>query len=89
MRIIAILEGDFITYPCIYRYAVKIFFFLSEHFAVHRTITWSFISTFRIQYVECRDRKQWKFSKTTWIVLIACIIPFGTFYIDRKILNKI
>lgn len=31
----------------------------------------------------------WKFKKTTWKVLLACIIPFGTFYIDRKILSKL
>jgi integral membrane protein len=30
----------------------------------------------------------WKFSTTTWKVLLACIIPFGTFYIDRHILSK-
>ncbi|WP_306567766.1 DUF3817 domain-containing protein [Flavobacterium lindanitolerans] len=33
--------------------------------------------------------QQWQFRKTTYKVLLACIIPFGTFYIDRKILGKI
>ena len=28
----------------------------------------------------------WKFRTTTWKVLLACIVPFGTFYIDKKIL---
>ena len=28
----------------------------------------------------------WKFGTTTWKVLVACVVPFGTFYIDRKIL---
>jgi len=32
---------------------------------------------------------RWKFSTTTWKVLLACLIPFGTFYIDRKILAKL
>lgn len=32
---------------------------------------------------------KWKFSETTWKVLLACIIPFGTFYIDHKILKKV
>lgn len=27
-------------------------------------------------------------TKTLWIVLIASVIPFGTFYIDKKYLNK-
>jgi integral membrane protein len=31
--------------------------------------------------------QQWKFRQTTWKVLVACIIPFGTFYIDRHILR--
>jgi integral membrane protein len=26
---------------------------------------------------------------TTWKVIVACFIPFGTFYIDKKILSKI
>ncbi|RZM27276.1 MAG: DUF3817 domain-containing protein [Pedobacter sp.] len=29
---------------------------------------------------------RWSFSKTTWKVLLACMIPFGTFYIDKQIL---
>lgn len=31
--------------------------------------------------------QRWKFSQTTWKVLLACIIPFGTFYIDKHILK--
>lgn len=30
---------------------------------------------------------RWKFSETSWKVLLACIIPFGTFYIDKHILR--
>lgn len=33
--------------------------------------------------------KNWKFSSTTWKIILACFIPFGTFYIDNKILNKL
>jgi integral membrane protein len=33
--------------------------------------------------------QNWKFKATTWRVLLACIVPFGTFYVDRKILSKI
>ncbi|MDO6739155.1 DUF3817 domain-containing protein [Wenyingzhuangia sp. 2_MG-2023] len=33
--------------------------------------------------------QHWKFKTTTWKVIIACFIPFGTFYIDRKILRKL
>lgn len=33
--------------------------------------------------------QKWSFKNTTWKVLLACIIPFGTFYVDSKILSKI
>lgn len=32
---------------------------------------------------------KWKFKDTTWKVILACFIPFGTFYIDKKILSKV
>ncbi len=31
---------------------------------------------------------KWKFD-TVWRVVLACFIPFGTFYIDNKILSKL
>ena len=33
--------------------------------------------------------QHWTFRTTTGKVLLACVIPFGTFYIDRKILRHI
>lgn len=30
--------------------------------------------------------QSWSFRTTTWKVLLACLIPFGTFFIDYKIL---
>jgi integral membrane protein len=32
--------------------------------------------------------RNWKFKEITWKLLVASIIPFGTFYVDAKILNK-
>lgn len=31
---------------------------------------------------------KWKFMTTTWKVLLASFIPFGTFYVDKTILSK-
>lgn len=33
--------------------------------------------------------QHWKFRTTTWKILIACFIPLGTFYIDRKIFRNL
>ncbi|SFN18386.1 integral membrane protein [Chitinophaga sp. YR627] len=32
--------------------------------------------------------RRWKFRETTWKIVIACIIPFGTFYVNKYILQK-
>lgn len=32
---------------------------------------------------------EWKFTSTTWKVLLASFIPFGTFYVDHTLLKKI
>ena len=33
--------------------------------------------------------QNWKFKTTTWKIILACFIPFGTFYIDNKILSRL
>ena len=32
---------------------------------------------------------KWSFKQTTWKILLACMIPFGTFYIDREVLKPL
>lgn len=44
---------------------------------------WFIFNTLRVAVEE-----QWKFKETTWKVLLACMIPFGTFYIDKHLLQK-
>ena len=34
-------------------------------------------------------QRQWQFKAITWKVLLACIIPFGTFYVDYMILRRL
>ena len=43
---------------------------------------------FIVNTISVGVEQKWQF-KTTGKVLLACIIPFGTFYIDRKILRVI
>lgn len=42
------------------------------------------LSVFRFSVEE-----QWSFKQTTWKFLVACFIPFGTFYVDYRILKPI
>jgi integral membrane protein len=34
-------------------------------------------------------QQKWSFFTTTWKVLLSCLIPFGTFYVDHTILKNI
>jgi integral membrane protein len=31
---------------------------------------------------------RWKFTSVTWMLLLASFVPFGTFYVDKKVLSK-
>ena len=43
---------------------------------------------FVINTISVGTEHGWKFKITTWKVLLACMIPFGTFYIDRAVFRK-
>ncbi|MBF9219938.1 DUF3817 domain-containing protein [Hymenobacter ruricola] len=44
---------------------------------------------FVIKTLSVGVEQRWKFSETTWKVLLACFVPFGTFYIDQRILRRL
>ncbi|GAB3274561.1 DUF3817 domain-containing protein [Larkinella harenae] len=44
---------------------------------------------FVLNTVSVGIERRWLFQETTWKVLVACFIPFGTFYIDYTILSRI
>jgi integral membrane protein len=44
---------------------------------------------FVVNTISVGVEQRWQFKETTWKVLLACFIPFGTFYVDRKILSKV
>lgn len=89
LRIIAILEGIslltlvFIAVPLKYEFDNPAFVKMMG--PIHGSLFLLFLFNTLSVGVE----QNWKFKETTWKVLLACIIPFGTFYIDRKILSRL
>jgi integral membrane protein len=89
LRLLAFLEGIsllvliFIALPL--KYAFKDPAMVKTLGPIHGALFLLFIANTLRTGVE----QQWKFKTTTWKVLLACIIPFGTFYIDRQILSRI
>ncbi|KFF02134.1 DUF3817 domain-containing protein [Chryseobacterium luteum] len=89
LRILAILEG--ISLLTLIFVAVPVKYWLGNPALVkvmgpvHGTLFLLFLFNTLSVGVE----QQWKFRETTWKVILACFIPFGTFYIDRKILSRL
>jgi len=89
LRIIGFLEGIsllvliFIAVPLKYWFASP---YLTKSIGpVHGALFLLFV----LNTLSVGIEQNWKFKTTTWKILAACFIPFGTFYIDRKFLRRI
>lgn len=86
-RVISILEG--ISFIILLFIAVPIKYFANNESFVkmfgmpHGLLFIAYI----ILAIMLKYELEWK-SKTFWYVIAASIIPFGTFYIDRKYLRN-
>ncbi len=89
LRLLGILEGlsllilIFIAMPLKYFFANP--FLVKVVGQIHGFLFIGFIFFALFVGIE----KKWKFSVITWKVLLGSILPFGTFYVDHKILSKI
>ena len=89
LRLLATLEGlsllvlVFVSVPLKYIYGItQLSTFLGP---IHGILFLLFV----FNTISVGTEYDWKFKKTTWKVLLACVIPFGTFYIDHKILKPL
>ncbi|MEZ0130381.1 DUF3817 domain-containing protein [Flavobacterium sp. LBUM151] len=89
LRTIGFLEG--ISLLVLLFVAVPLKYAFGEPFLtrIMGTIHGALFLLFIFNTISVGVEQNWKFKDTTWKVLLACIIPFGTFYIDAKILSKI
>lgn len=89
LRLLAFLEGlSLLVLVCI---AVPLKYALQkpELVKIMGPIHGALFLLFIFNTLRAGVEQRWKFSETTWKVLLACIIPFGTFYVDYKILRKL
>ncbi len=88
LRLLALLEGVsllilvFVAVPLKYLFADPS---LSTNLGpIHGALFLFFV----FNTMQVGIEENWKFKETTWKVIISCFIPFGTFYIDYKVLRK-
>ncbi len=89
LRIIAILEGISLLVLVFISVPLKRIYGITEVSSVVGPIHGVLFLLFIFNTISTGIEYKWKFKETTWKVLLACIIPFGTFYIDNKILKPI
>lgn len=89
LRVIAILEGISLLLLVFVAVPLKHLLGIPVGTRILGTIHGALSLLFIFNTLSVGVEQQWKFRTTTWKVLLACIIPFGTFYIDRKILRKL
>ncbi|MCC9074222.1 DUF3817 domain-containing protein [Flavobacterium sp. F-65] len=89
LRLIAMLEGISLLILVFIAVPLKYFFNYPDGSKIMGTIHGFLFVLFIINTLSIGVEQKWQFKTTIWKVLLASIIPFGTFYIDRKILSKL
>lgn len=89
LRIIAILEGVSLLILVFVAMPLKYLFHYEDGSKIMGPIHGALFLLFVFNTLSVGVEQGWRFRTTTWKVLLACIIPFGTFYIDKHILQKI
>ncbi|WP_212004488.1 DUF3817 domain-containing protein [Chitinophaga sp. HK235] len=88
LRIIGILEGISLLVLIFIAVPMKYFLGNPECSRIMGPVHGALFLLFVFNTLSVGVEYEWKFRTTTWKVLLGCMIPFGTFYIDRKVLRK-
>ncbi len=87
-RIIALLEGISLLVLLLICMPLKYFYNLPEYTKLVGSIHGALFILYIIYAWILSEEYNWEFKKTTWKVVLASFIPFGTFYIDKNLLSK-
>jgi integral membrane protein len=89
LRIIGYLEGISLLVLIFIAVPMKYYFGNPSLSKILGPIHGAIFLLFLFNALSVGVEQNWKFKTTTWKIIIACFIPFGTFYIDAKILSKL
>ena len=89
LRILAILEGISLLILVFIAVPMKYWMGNPAFVKIMGSIHGSLFLLFLFNTLSVGVEHHWKFKEITWKVLLACFIPFGTFYIEMKILSKL
>ncbi len=89
LRILGFLEGVSLLVLVFVAVPMKYFFDNPDLSKTLGPVHGAIFLLFLFNTLSVGVEQHWTFRNTTWKVIVACFIPFGTFYIDSKILSKL
>ena len=89
LRLLALLEGVSLLLLVLVSVPFKHLFGISKLSTILGPIHGILFLLFVMNTLSAGVEYKWRFKQTTWKVLLACLVPMGTFYIDYKILKPI
>lgn len=89
LRLLAVLEGSSLLILLFISMPLKQLYNMTLLTSILGPIHGILFLLFVISAINISIENNLKFKKTTWKILIACFIPFGTIYIDYKILKPL
>jgi integral membrane protein len=89
LRVVAFLEGTSLILLFFVAVPLKYIWGYPHWSQIIGTAHGALFVLYILNTMSVASDQQWKFTTTTWKVLLASFIPFGTFYIDKKILKHV
>jgi integral membrane protein len=89
LRLIAMLEGVSLILLIFVAVPIKYFYGSDQVTKMLGPVHGALFLVFVLNTMSVAIQYRWNFRNRTWKVLVACLVPFGTFYIDRTILKKL
>ncbi|MEM9340074.1 MAG: DUF3817 domain-containing protein [Bacteroidota bacterium] len=89
LRLLAFLEGLSLLVLVFVSVPLKYIYGITELSSVLGPIHGVLFLLFVFNTMSVGTTYEWTFKHTTWKVLLACMVPFGTFYIDRHVLKPL
>ena len=89
LRAIAFLEGWSLLLLLFVAMPLKYIWEIPEGSKIIGSVHGALFLLFVVWTALVAMEQKWGFGATTWKILLSCLIPFGTFYVDHKILKEI
>lgn len=89
LRILGYLEGITLLLLIFAAAPLKYYFQIPQLSQILGPIHGALFLLYIINTLSVGIEHNWEFKTTIWKIILACFVPFGTFYIDYKILKNI